>query len=263
MEQQQLNEFKDWFGNYVSQFYGDDEYINANLKLKEEHSLRVCQESRHLAEDLHLSLDQRRLAETIGLFHDIGRFKQFIKYRTYNDVKSVNHCELALEVLSETNVLGELDSQQRQLIETAIKYHGMKDLPKDLNGDCLLFAKLIRDADKLDIYYVVTDLYSQYKDDQVESLLEIEFPDSDEYSPQLAADILAGKKIDYSSLRTLNDFKLLQLAWVYDVNFTATLKRIRQQKLLKALAGFLPVTDQIEQVKRKIFDFLASAIEKG
>ena len=90
MEQEQLEKFRDWFDGYVAGFYGDDEFVNANLKLKEEHSRRTCEEMRYLACELGLSGNQKRIAEVIAILHDVGRFEQFVKYRTYNDPRSVN-----------------------------------------------------------------------------------------------------------------------------------------------------------------------------
>jgi hypothetical protein len=94
MEQGQLEKFRAWFNDYVAGFYGDDEFVNANIKLKEEHSKRVCKEMLYLADELGLPDEQRRIAEATALFHDIGRFEQFARYRTYNDPRSVNHCLL-------------------------------------------------------------------------------------------------------------------------------------------------------------------------
>jgi len=90
VEQKQLDKFWVWFDDYVAGFYGDDEVINANLKLKEKHSRRTCKEMLYLAGELGLEENQRRLSETIALFHDIGRFEQFVKYNTYSDVRSVS-----------------------------------------------------------------------------------------------------------------------------------------------------------------------------
>jgi hypothetical protein len=39
--------------------------------------------------------------------------------------------------------------EQKQLIEKAIEYHGRKKLPEDLDDGCLLYSKLIRDAEKM------------------------------------------------------------------------------------------------------------------
>ena len=207
-----------------------------------------------MAKELDLSDEQMRLAEVIALFHDIGRFEQFVLYLTYYDPQSVNHCLLGLEVLRKTKVLDEVDGPQRQLIEKAIEYHGLKELPTDLDGDCVLFSKLIRDADKIDALYTMTDCYRQYADDPQGFDLELELPDEPGYSDGVLDGLLHGRRVDYSELRTLNDMKLCLLGWVYDVNFVPTLKRIKQRRFLEILVDFLPKTEDIKRVKDKIFE---------
>jgi len=263
MEQKQLEKFRAWFDDYVADFYGDDDFVNAHLKVKEEHSRRVCQEIWYLAHELGLAENQKRIAEIIALFHDIGRFEQFVKYRTYSDVQSVNHCMLGLEVLTETKILQQVQEKERELIEKAIEYHGLKKLPSDLDGECLLFSKLIRDADKLDIFYVAIEYYKHYKEKKEKFLLELETPDEPEYSHQLIEALLHGKNIEYAQLRTLNDWKLMQLGWVYDVNFTATFKRIRQRRFLEMLTDFLPETEDMQKVKEKILSYVDFRIERN
>ena len=81
------------------------------------------------------------------------------------------HCLLGLDVLNRTKVLEALDETEKHLIEKAIEYHGRKHLPENLDGQCLFFSKLIRDADKLDIFLVVIDLYTQYTNDPIFSSL--------------------------------------------------------------------------------------------
>ncbi len=262
MEQEQLEKFRVWFDGYVADFYGDDEFVNANLKLKEEHSRRTCEEMRYLACELGLSENQRRIAEVIAILHDIGRFEQFVKYRTYHDPISVNHCLLGVEVLGREKVLAGVDSKEKELIEKAIEYHGTKELPGDLEGECLLFSKLIRDADKVDVFYVVTKYYKQYRDNPEGFKLELELPDEAGYSAEVIEEILCGRLIDYSQLRTWNDMKLCQLGWVYDINFAATLKRIKQRRFLEKMIEFLPETEDINKVKKKIFEYVDSAIEQ-
>ena len=260
MEQEQLEKFKAWFGDYVAGFYGNDQFINANIELKEEHSWRTCEQMRYLADELKLSDNQRQIAEVISLFHDIGRFEQFIKYRTYNDPGSVDHCLLGLEVLRRAKVFEVLESEERELVEKAIEYHGLKELPENLNGECLLFSQLIRDADKIDIYYVVTDYYEQYRDNPEEFMLEIELPDEPYCSAEVVENILKGRRISHGQLRTWNDMKLCQLGWVYDVNFPATLRRIRQRRFLEKILEFLPQNEDVKKVKKKIFDYVDSRI---
>ncbi len=263
MEQQQLEKLKIWFYDYVASFYGDDEYINANLKLKEDHTRRICEEMRYLTNELGLNDNQKRIAEVIALFHDVGRFKQFVKYRTYNDSRSINHCLLGQGILQETKVLDTINKEERQIIQKAIEYHGLRELPAGLDGQCLLFSQLIRDVDKLDIFYLVTDFYKEFLKDPRKFNLELEMPDTPEYSRQIVEQILQEQRIDYKSMRTWNDMKLLQLAWVYDINFMPTLKRIRQRRYLESILEFLPHASDIEKVRKKIFEYVDSRIEQN
>jgi hypothetical protein len=261
MNNEQLIKFKAWFDKFVAGFYGSDEYINANIKLKEEHSGRVCEEMLYLADELRLTGNQRLLAETIALFHDVGRFPQFLKYKTYSDTKSINHCLLGLEVLQKENILAQLTNDERQIIETAIRYHGEKELPNNLTGDTLLLSKMIRDADKLDIFNVVIKAYIQQRDDPDNFKLEIEMPDEPGVTPEVLDAILTGSRIDYKSLKTWNDMKLCILGWVYDINFVPTLRRLKQRRYLETIFEFLPDTPDIRKVREKIFAYVDSRIK--
>jgi len=256
-----LDKFRAWFDEYVTRCYGEDKSVNANLKLKEQHSRRTCEEMLYLAEELDLDENQKRVAEVTALFHDVGRFEQFVKYHTYNDLRSVNHCLLGVDVLRRAKVLDSVNEPEKEIIEKAIEYHGLKELPKDLDGETLLFSKLLRDADKLDILYVEVEFHRQYRANPQGFMLELEFPDRPEFSAEVVEDVLGGRRVDYSKLRTLNDMKLLQLGWVYDVNFTATLRRMRRRKLLEMLLDFLPPTADIEKLRKSILGFVDFRIE--
>lgn len=262
MEQGQLDSLKEWFEAYVAGFYGDDEFVNANIELKEEHSKAVCGETMRLAEKLGLTDSQKRIALAVALLHDVGRFEQFRKYRTYNDARSCNHSLLAVEVISRQKILEGLDKRERWFVETAIKHHGDKELPQGLDNQTLLYCRLIRDADKIDIYRVVLEYYQQYLNDPQSFKLEIELPDEPWYSDEVIQKLLNGEKIDYRILKTWNDCKLIQLSWVYDVNFTPTLERIKQRGFLEKLFDFLPANEDIEQVRKKVLEYVDSRIKQ-
>jgi hypothetical protein len=264
MEQRQLEELKQWFYGYVKSFYGGDAYINANLKRKEDHTRRICGEMLYLAKELGLDESQSRLAEAIALLHDVGRFSQFVKYRTYNDARSTNHSLIAIDELCKANILPELDSREREIIEKSILWHGERELPPDLDGDLLRYARMIRDADKVDIFYTVTNFYVDYaKNPDKVRLIEIEVPDTPGYTQAIVEQILRRERIDYRELETMNDMKLLQLAWVYDINFVPMLKRIKQRKYVETILEYLPKDDQMARVREKIIGYIAERIEKG
>ena len=260
MDRQQSDKIKAWFDDYTAGFYGDDEYSNANIRLKDRHSRRVCDEMAHLADALGLSDNQKAIAEAIGLLHDVGRFEQFKKFKTYNDVRSVNHCLLGLEILQYSDILGDLDAAERRIIECAVEYHGLKELPGDLSEQTLLFARMIRDADKLDVLHIVAKYQMLYEQDPDKFVLEIELVDEPRCSPEVVEAILSGQLIDYAKLRTLNDMRLMQLGWVYDVNFPETLKRIANRKFVDKLLACLPQTEEILRVKEKIVTYVDSRL---
>jgi len=263
MKLEQLEEFKRWFADFVGKHYGDDEYVNTNLKLKEVHTLRVCEEARYISERLNLDESDILLAEAIALFHDTGRFIQFVKYRTYNDCRSVNHCQLSLCVLKEDGLLDVLDASERQIILDAVEFHGIKELPAGLDERTLLHCKLVRDADKLDIYRVVLEVYEAYLRDPKSFRFELEFPDSEDYSKEMVEMILDEQMIDYRKLRTLNDMKLLQLGWVFDVNFAPTLERIKEKGYIDKILSYLPETADIVKVAEKVNGYIDSRISVG
>ena len=262
LEQTQLDKFRIWFDDYVAGFYGDDETVNANIQLKDDHSHRTCKEMLYLADELDLDENQKLISETIALLHDVGRFEQFVKYRMYSDAKSVDHCLLGLEVLEKNRVLDEVDLQEKLLIQKAIECHGRKELPLDLDDQSLLFSKLIRDADKLDAYYVLLKYYKQYRENPQEFKLGMELPDEPGYSADVINELLSGRCLDNRKVRKLNDLKLSLLSWVYDVNFTSTLKRIKQCGYLEELIGFLPADEDIERVREKILEYVDFRIEQ-
>jgi hypothetical protein len=260
MNNKQLNKIRAWFDGFVAGFYGDDDYVNANLKLKQDHSKRVCEEMLYLADELHLGENQRLLAETTGLLHDVGRYPQFVKYRTYHDPRSINHCQLAVQVLEEHKVLDTLDPAEKQIILKAVEYHGIKELPQNLDDETLFFCRLIRDADKLDILCLMIENYQRHRDSPSKFSYEVELPDEPWYSPEIIRAVLNGEHIDYVKLQTWNDMKLINLAWVYDVNFIPTLKRIRERKSLETIVAMLPDTEDIRKVRDKVISYVDNRI---
>jgi hypothetical protein len=260
MESYSLDNFKRWFDAYTNRFFGDDECVNAHLAMKQEHTRRTCEEILVLAQQLALDDQQKQIAEVVALFHDVGRFPQFAEYRTFNDAKSIDHSHRGVEILQREGVLGVLRREERQWVETAIEHHGRKSLPPNLNGQALLFSKLIRDADKLDIYRVVIRLYRRYRADPDSLPWKPELPDEPRYSADVFEAVMNGKLLDHGMLQTLNDMLLCKLSWVYDVNFAAALARLREQGSLEQILSFLPATPEIERLGEKVLSYVDARV---
>jgi hypothetical protein len=263
MTKQQLEQFKKWFYSYVADFYGDDELTNDNIRLKEDHTRRMCEDTILMAEGLELNQQQSLIAETISLFHDVGRFEQFIKYRTYNDIGTENHSLLGLKVLAENKILDGLDGQEREIIETAIKLHGERDLPKGLRGETEFFAKLIRDIDKLDIYYVIIDRLDDFRKNPEKAAATLGFSRKEGYSGNIIQAIINSRTVGYEDIKSINDMIIVMLGWVIDINFVPILKEIKKRKLFEQMISFLPDTEDIRKVVRHINNQLDERINSG
>lgn len=260
MDSHRLDNFKRWFNAYTDRYMGDDDLVARRLRGKREHTYRTCKEILRLADALSLDDNQRWIAEVVALFHDVGRFPQFAWYHTYNDARSVDHSRLSVEILGQEGILAVLPREERQWVQTAIEHHGQKFLPADLNGQALLFAKLIRDADKLDIYRVVVDLHRQYQADPDGFEFETDLSNEPEYSPEVLEAVIGQVPVSYDKLRTINDMRLCQIGWVYDMNFAASLARLRHQGYLDELFGFLPRTDEILRLQETIREYIDTRV---
>jgi hypothetical protein len=242
-----VNEIRDWFARYVRPFKSGSEADRRNIILKEEHTFRVCDEILYIGEQLGLTDGMLRLAAIAALLHDVGRFEQYARYRTFVDGRSEDHAKLGVELLKRHNVLKGLAASDAKLILRAIECHNRASLPRGEAERTLFFIKLLRDADKLDIWKVVTDYY-RLANGVRNSAIELDLPDAPEISDEVCSDLMEGRIADIAHVRTLNDFKLLQVAWVFDVNFNPTFRRIKERRYLEMIRAVLPRTGEIEAI---------------
>lgn len=219
--------------------------------IKKEHSLRVAEQCYLLADKLQLNEDEKYLSFFIGLFHDIGRFKQLVDFNTFNDSKSVDHADYSVEVLKNGKFGHKLNDEQFELALLAIKYHNKRDLPKGLSEDQLMFAQLIRDADKLDILKVLTDYYSNPKATPNHTLTW-EMPKGIAVSPAVSKQILNGVLVSKEKVQNELDIKVMQLSWVYDINYKPSFEIVMQKRFLEKIYNSLPKNDGVITIYRKI-----------
>ena len=248
MQTEMLTHFKTWFSQYVTTFYSSSAEQQRNISLKEQHTRRVCQEITELGQDLRLIDSDLLLAETAALFHDLGRFEQWRQYGTFRDSQSENHALIALRVLDGQKILAELVPEEQELIRQAIQYHNTLHVPDMDNPRALQITRLLRDADKLDIWRLFLGHFNSPADQQ-DSSIEGDLPETPGCSSAILSDLARHKISSLSSVQNRNDFKLLLLGWVFDINFPSTCRKILQRKYIESICTFLaqvPETQHIE-----------------
>lgn len=245
------------FNSYVKTFldgHADTDY-RRNIILKKDHSERVRREIIDLGKELGLNQSDLEIADFLGLYHDIGRFEQYRRYGTFRDGVSKDHAAIGLRVIREENFAEHLDREDRDLVLTAIKLHNKARLPEDLSERELFFSRLLRDADKLDIWKVVTDYYDRRKVER-NSAIELDLPDIPTVSDEVYRALLEKKVVDFHHMHNLNDFKLLQMGWVFDLNFSSSLRKVAERGYMEKIMAVLPDLPEI----RRIYDVIRSHI---
>src|ERR1039457_816195 len=182
MEQAQLDKLRHWFDTYVRTYNDIDEEGFRNIQLKVEHTRKVCETMAILAAGEGLTAEEVRIAAAVALLHDVGRFLQFRRWRTVRDSDSDNHARLGIEVLREQGILDGFPATERMLIEEAVRFHNLLALPLRFRSPTALFIRLIRDADKMDIWRVFLD-YFQQPEDLRPSAVTLGFPDRPGVTP--------------------------------------------------------------------------------
>ena len=219
-------EAKKAFKEYVKKYNPEDEKI----KIKIVHMEKVAENSKRIAQNLGLSQEDVELAELIGLLHDIGRFEQVRLYHTFVDKDSINHGEYGAKILFEDGLIRNFikDNKFDKIIKLAIVNHNRADIEEDLTERERLHAKIIRDADKTDIFRI---LISGDK----KAIWEKADLSDDKISDEIYREFVEDKRINYKERKTSADILVSHFNYVYDLNFPETRKIIRDNKYIDKL----------------------------
>ncbi len=203
---------------------------NPKIDIKRKHSLRVMQNCEKIAIYLGLNKEDTELAKLIGLIHDIGRFEQINKYNTFLDRESVNHAELGNKILFEDNKIRDFiqTNEYDYLIKTAILNHNYREISKEVTDKrTLLYCKIIRDADKIDIFSVVIN-------DGLENAVVFKIDDisKENVSNEIIEDCLNHRSCRKEFMKTNIDCIIVWISYIYNLNFACSLKIIKDNNYI-------------------------------
>ena len=205
------------FNEFVSKYKN----LGQKIDLKYYHTKRVAKECYNIAKSLNLNEEDIKICELIGILHDIGRFEQIKRYDTFLDLKSIDHAQLGIDILKENNFISKFvkDKKTQQLIFKAIYNHNKFAIEKNLSSRENLFCKIIRDADKIDIFrlFVIEDNINLSKSSLSDSV----------YKALLSKRQL----LDDNILKTNLDFYLRHFAMLYDLNFDYSKNIVKKEKI--------------------------------
>ncbi len=220
-----FNNVLDKFFEYSNQFKNNDK-----IDIKKRHSLRVMRNCEKLAIYLGLNEEDTELAKLIGILHDIGRFEQINKYNTFLDRISVNHAELGVKILFENNKIRDFiqTDEYDDLIKAAILNHNYREISKDVTDEkTLLYCKIIRDADKIDIFNVVIE-------DGIENAVVFKIDDisKETVTNEIVEDCLNHKSCRKEYMKTNVDCIVVWISYIYNLNFKQSLSIIKDNNYI-------------------------------
>ncbi|MCB9494451.1 MAG: HD domain-containing protein [Desulfobacteraceae bacterium] len=246
-----LNFFENYSKTYKNKF---PNYYEA-FDLKEIHSKNVCFEAGVLAKKLGLNKNDLDFCKTAALFHDLGRFPQYVRYQTFNDLISCDHGKLSCIETIKTGLISEIEKNQKDIFLSCLFFHNKKDLPVfKTDRKKSLFLKILKDADKLDIFRVVIENY--LKKDKKSTIVQMDLKDSSEISSFIISDILNSSPASIKDVKTITDLKLFQLSWIFDFNFKDSLDEVKKRKIPQKIFSTIPDSDDTLKCIKKIEEYL-------
>lgn len=228
-----------------------DKYDMNNPKIKQRynHTFRVMKISHNIASSLNLSNEEILLSELIGLLHDIGRFYQITTYENISDKKTIDHADYGCEILFNDNLIEKLniDNKYYEIIKKSIRNHNKVTLENNMNDKELLFSKIIRDADKLDILYLIGN------EDELPKKIEDVTNTCKNY-------FLEGKIIPYHCIESSGDKVLIYLCYIYDINYKYSFNHIKENSLYEDIYNKLDNKHLFDKYFTNVYQYVNERI---
>ena len=229
--------------------------INFNVKdgptaLKIRHTYEVVKKSEYIAIGLGLDKDDIELAKIIALLHDIGRFEQIKEYNNFNDDK-MDHAQYGVKILFEDNLIRNFieTDKYNDIIYKAILNHNKFQIEENLNEKELLHCKIIRDADKLDNFRVKKE---DKFEDMFPNIYNSDTVNYESISSKVYEDFMKHKCIRLEDRKTIIDYWVCILAFIFDLNFDISLKYVKENNYIDILIDRIEYKN--ETTKQKMED---------
>lgn len=248
---------------------------NKNIERKQKHSIRVMENSREIATKLGLSEEYIEVAEIIGLLHDIARFEQYKQFHSFHDADTFDHGNYGAKMLftkqkdlDENQKIEWLSPEEKyirrfiktdkydNIIEKAIKNHNKARIEDGLQEDEMTFAKLIRDADKIDIIYESIGIFWDGEEETVNSTKI-----SDKYWQQLKEEklFIREKGVRIEGL----DSVLAVMVFVFDMNYKESFKILDERGYInQVMDRFNPISKEDKEKWKKAKDIINNYVEE-
>lgn len=247
------------YEKYIKKYDCDNEKILMEIQ----HMYKTSQNAKWLAESLELSKEDIKLAQVIGLLHNIGKLEQIKQFETLMDKNSMNHAEYAVKVLFKDNFIRSFIEENKydEIIKLAIQNHNKPKIENINNDKELIQCKIIRDADKLNIFNMIlnNDLKITYP---------IESYTKEKISDKVKKEFIKEKIVTYKNINSCADLLAMQIALVFDINYLYSLKKINDENYLERIIEKFDAKDEntikdLNELKEIAGKYIQEKIKEG
>ena len=213
---------------------GNTELCANILNRKFAHSSRVLQNGLQIINhDIPQLMEQPKLLlqnKRALLFHDIGRFRETVEMYEHHTMKewggrAYDHGVIGAEIIAQNHEYNDIK------IVLAVRHHGhlieefytdrdYQHLPETDRSQAETMIKLVRDADKLDLYYL-----HHHANNIENDIFFHNLTDAEKFAP-LSAEVLeqffASQPINHKFIKGFPDRILGCLSWQFDLNYDYT-----------------------------------------
>lgn len=223
--------FKEYVDNY--------DWNNEKIRLKYYHTLEVANISYEIANRMGLSDEEKDLAKLIGYLHDVGRFEQVATTNSFKD-KTMDHADCGVKLLFDEGLITNFIDTNKydEIIRKAVRNHNKYQILDEVDEKEKLFANIIRDADKIDIFRVRV-LYD--KDEIIASPSKEVLDCFDKEQSVLLKDV-----------KNKSDSTLCILAFIFDFNYKESLQLLKEKGYYEKLLDYIKVADEHKELFEEI-----------
>ena len=253
-----MKKFKETFIDFATPYQRNaTEEDKADIQLKFDHSFDVFDNSCNICDSLSLPSELDETSRIAALFHDTGRFPQYLKYKTFRDADSCNHGKLGARTVLKNKLLDGLPRRQRNTVLGAIALHNRNRLPDFISKELKICTEIVRDSDKIDIIKVLIPHLQHVGTGNEAPLMGLtEKPDV--VTESIVKALKQGKQGAYNEMSCLNDFRLLLLSWAFELNFEWSRKEMLRREYVEQIMEQLPDTKQIHDLYKPVMEQLNS-----
>ena len=208
---------------------------------KQKRSIRVMEISKEIAQGLRLTLEEIDIATLIGLLHDIARFEQYTQYHTFKDAQSIDHGDLGVEILNKDIRKYIETDKYDETIKLAVKNHNKYKIQEGLTQKQELFAKIIRDADKIDILYESAEMFWKCRESEIEEAT---------ISEEVFEQISKNTQVKVETRKTPIDDVVSVIAFIFDINFKVSFEILKKENYINRILDRYDIKNI--ETKRKV-----------